>query len=132
MLDPLGVLVHWEIMQRLTARFLLLFALLGTLVPIALQATTAPLHACCRRMGAHHCADSLGASEEPVVRDAGCCNHDCSRAVTTSHWAHPAPPRTGAFSENVATREIDSPSSIPAAQFFSSRSCRAPPKTSIA
>ena len=41
-------------MQRLTARLLLLFALAGNFLPVALAATTAPPRACCLRM-AHKC-----------------------------------------------------------------------------
>jgi len=79
-------------MQRFTARFLLLIALVGTLLPLALQAKAAPSHACCRRTGAHHCSDSASPhSGGAVLRDAGCCNHDCCRAVASSQYAHPQP-----------------------------------------
>jgi hypothetical protein len=40
-------------MQRLIARFLLLFATAGVLLPPVLQATAAPSHLCCRRMAQH-------------------------------------------------------------------------------
>src|SRR5262249_27501430 len=79
-------------MQRFTARFLLLIALVGTLVPLALQAKASPSHACCRRSGAHHCSDSTSPhSGGTVLRDAGCCNHGCCRAVLSSHYARPLP-----------------------------------------
>ena len=42
-------------MQRLIARFLLLFATAGVLLPAVLQATAAPSHLCCRRMAQHQC-----------------------------------------------------------------------------
>src|SRR5512141_3505524 len=76
-----------ENMQRLTARLLFLFALAGTFVPVTLQALTPPPHACCLRKSAHRC-HTTGA-QDPVVRSADCCNHDCSHAVVTSQWAHP-------------------------------------------
>ena len=38
-------------MHRLTARLLLFFALVGSLVPVALAASAAPTHACCLRKG---------------------------------------------------------------------------------
>lgn len=119
-------------MQRITARFLLLFALIGTFVPIALQATSAPAHACCRRQGTHHCIDTTKSTNEPIAVDGGCCHHDCSRAVTTAQWAHPEPCSSGASAQTVFTREVASQSNIPSSQLFSLRSTRAPPKFSIA
>src|SRR5215831_18486216 len=73
-------------MQRLTARLLLLFALAGTFVPVAMQALASPPHACCLRKAVHRC-HTQAASQDPVVSDAGCCHHDCCRAVTTAQWA---------------------------------------------
>ncbi len=116
-----------RLMQRLTARFLLLLALAGTFVPVALQATAAPLRACCRRNAAHHCTDSKVPSDAPVLRDAGCCNHNCCHAVTTSQWAHPQPSHAAATVQNTAVREIDLASIVPATERFSARSSRAPP-----
>ena len=123
----LGVLKPGKTMQRLTARFLLLFALAGTFVPAALQAIAAPPHACCRRNAAHHCTDSKTSSDEPVIRGIGCCHHDCCRAIATSQWAHPQPPQAVATTQNSAAREIDSQSMAFASSFFSSQSSRAPP-----
>jgi hypothetical protein len=75
-------------MHRLTAKFLLLFALVGYLAPIAM-ASSAPAHACCVRKGIHHCETALGSeTEQPVIHDASCCKGDCCRAVTTAQWAH--------------------------------------------
>src|SRR5271169_3819487 len=90
-------------MHRLTARLLLFLALVGNLVPLALAATAAPPHACCLRKGVHHCQDSLTAeSEQLVIRDASCCNHDCCRAVTTSQSAHPQSRAAAFFLQTVA------------------------------
>jgi len=119
-------------MQRLTARLLLLFALVGTFVPLALAATAAPPHACCIRK-AHHCHDSAVAdSEQLAIRSAGCCDHDCGRAVATSQWAYPQPGLTAACAENVHARIAESQSSTPVANLYASQSTRAPPQISIA
>jgi len=113
-------------MQRWTARILLLLAVVGTFLPLALQATAAPVHACCRRTGVHHCQDSP-ASDETVVRNPGCCRGDCGRAVTTSHWAHPQPASSTVSTQPVIARAVDSHVAAVSALFFSSRSTRAPP-----
>ncbi|MGA8621269.1 MAG: hypothetical protein WB660_22440 [Candidatus Sulfotelmatobacter sp.] len=89
-------------MHRLTARLLLLLALVGNLAPIALAATAAPPHACCLRKGFHHCHDSLASETgQPVIRDASCCKRDCCRAVTTTQGAHAQPPVAIPFAQNV-------------------------------
>ncbi|MHB8216682.1 MAG: hypothetical protein ACYDDS_11430 [Candidatus Sulfotelmatobacter sp.] len=82
-------------MHRLTARLLLLFALVGKLAPLTL-AVTAPPHACCVRKAAHHCHDSTAPeSDQLVIRTAPCCNSNCGRAVITVRWASPPPPANG-------------------------------------
>lgn len=84
-------------MQRPIAKLLLLFALVGNLLPLALAAASPPPRVCCVRKGVHHCQNSLGSESEPlVIRDASCCNHDCRRAATTAQWAH-AQPKLAAF-----------------------------------
>jgi hypothetical protein len=77
-------------MHRLTARLLLLVALLGTFAPSALLALATPPHACCVRK-AHRCHDSIDPDTELAIRDASCCNREASRAVTTAKWARPQP-----------------------------------------
>lgn len=116
-------------MQRFTARLLLLFALAGTFVPVALQATAVPPHACCRRNAAHHCPDSETRSDEPVLRDIGCCSHDCRRAIATSQWAHPEPLQSAATIEVIRNRQIALSSIVPLRKFASSQSSRAPPQS---
>jgi hypothetical protein len=115
-------------MHRQTARLLLIFVLVGNLVPLALAATAAPPRACCLRKGVHHCQDSLTAeSEQLAVGDASCCNHGCRRAVTTAQWAHaqpkPAPFFVPTTTSGVTKTEPNSPASA-TAEFQSSR---APP-----
>jgi len=119
-------------MHRLTARFLLLFALLGAFAPLALAVTAPSPHACCRRMG-HRCQGSAVAeSDQLAVHGTGCCNHDCCRAVTTSQWASPQPWAAAAFAEKKAGSVGESHATIPANQLPSSQSTRAPPRISLA
>ena len=128
MLDTLGVLLNRNNMHRLTARFLLLFALAGTFVPLALAATAASPHACCVRKSAHQCHGSaVAGSDQLVVRSAACCNRDCGRAVVTSQWANPQPRITNVFARSLDTRVAESHPEDPAAEFASSQSTRAPP-----
>jgi hypothetical protein len=117
-------------MQRLTARFLLLFALAGTFVPLALAATAAPPHACCLRKGVHQSHGSE--SDQRSVRTTGCCNHDCCRAATTSQSAHPRPSLASVIAQNVDARIAESRAGTPATELLSSQSPRAPPQVSIA
>jgi len=114
-------------MQRLTARLLLLFALAGMFVPLALAATAAP-HACCIRKSAHQCHGAAASeSEQLAIRGASSCNHDCCRGVSTSQWAYPQPSQSAISAQNVGVREADSQATVPAAQLLSSQSTRAPP-----
>jgi len=119
-------------MQRLTARFLLLLALAGTFVPLALAATAAPEHDCCLRKGVHQCHGSAPESDQSTIRDTSCCHHDCCRAVTTSQWAHAQPPVTAGFAQRIEARLAESRAESPAAKLFSPQSTRAPPQISIA
>ena len=119
-------------MQRLTARFLLLFALAGTFVPLALAATTAPAHACCIRK-THHCHEVASPeSTQLVISATTCCDHDCCRAATTSQWANPQPGIPAVVAQNVEARIAGSQSRTPATPLFASQSTRAPPQLSIA
>jgi hypothetical protein len=111
-------------MQRLTARFLLLFALVGTFVPLALAATATP-RACCLRKSAHPCHGTQ--SEEFAIRATGCCSHDCFRGVTTSQSAHPQQSLTPAFARDIDSKIADARSASPASRTSASQSTRAPP-----
>jgi hypothetical protein len=116
-------------MQRLTAKLLLLFALAGSFIPLALAATAEAPHACCIRK-AHHCHDSAGAAEESeqlIIRAASCCNHDCCRAVTTSQWAYPQPRMTAISAQKINAQIAESHPDSPSTKFSSSQSTRAPP-----
>jgi hypothetical protein len=121
---------HNKNMQRLTARFLLLFALVGTFLPTALAIAAAPPHACCLRKAAHQCHASD--ADRRSLHGAACCNQGCCGAVTTTHAANPCSPLYSAFALHVSARISESPAEIPATKLFSSQSTRAPPHSSIA
>src|SRR5260221_1486947 len=130
--DFTWVLIHATTMQRLTARFLLLFALAGTLVPLALAATAAPPHACCIRKAAHPCHGASLEADRRIVRGLGCCNHDCCLAVTTSQWAHAAQSLLSASVPQVDAHVDQARTGSPATELLASQSTRAPPQISIA
>src|ERR1700685_491721 len=93
-------------MHRLTARFLLLFALVGNFVPLALASVAQKPHACCARKAARPChGGAIADSSRLSIHDASCCNHDCCRAVTTAQWAHPHP-RTATLCREVISRVL--------------------------
>jgi|CZKD01.1.fsa_nt_gi hypothetical protein len=117
-------------MQRLTARFLLLFALVGTFVPLALAVTAAPPHACCLRKSAHQCHGSD--PDERAIRGNSCCNQSYSRAVTTSQWAHLQSSLVSLSVRMVEARLAESRVEAPATNHFASQSTRAPPQLSLA
>ncbi len=115
-------------MHRLTAKLLLLFALLGSLVPVALASVAAPPRACCMRKGMHHCHESAGGESSGLVfRDACGCGQSGGRAVTSVRWAH-AQPAPKIFLALALRSRIDGPQShSPKTAAFGSRSSRAPP-----
>jgi hypothetical protein len=113
-------------MHRLTARLLLIFALAGNLVPLALAAAT-PAHACCLRKVANHCHTPAAQLDQPSIRAKGCCNHDCCRAATTARSACPSPLVHGPLDINVAVRAIASWLDSPRIEGTEFRPSRAPP-----
>ena len=117
-------------MQRLTARFLLLFALVGTFVPLTLAVTAAPPHACCLRKSAHQCHGSD--PNERAIRGNSCCNQNYSRAVTTPQWAHPQSSLASLSIGTVEARLAETRVEAPANELFASQSTRAPPQLSLA
>lgn len=120
-------------MQRLTARLLLLFALSGTLAPLALQAAAAPPHACCLRKAMHRCHEAAAADRhEPVASAPGCCHHNCFRGVTTSRCAHPEPLVVGVFAPDRQDYESDFQPEIADFEFLPTQSTRAPPQFILA
>jgi len=115
-------------MRRLIATSLLLFALLGSVLPLAQALSAEPLHACCLRKGQHQCHEpGSNSSSEPIFRDSSCCHGDCFRAVTSARWAH-AQPTTAFFSlPALSLRSAGAQLTNPAAVFSGVRSSRAPP-----
>lgn len=115
-------------MQPLTARLLLTLALVGVFAPVAMAISAPAPHACCMRKPMHDPGSHAGEFSAPPA----CCNHDCCRPLTVSHWAQ-LRPRSGAF---VAPLAADLP--LPAASVSlstavnASHSGRAPPQPSIA
>jgi hypothetical protein len=117
------------IARSLIARLLLLFALAGNLVPVALAITAGPssAHACCVRK-AHKCHTiAVPESEQLTLRALSCCGHDCCRAVATSQWASPQAPAAADFTlavdHNVTSIGVVAPATIA----LPSQSTRAPP-----
>lgn len=114
-------------MHRLTARLLLFFALVGSLVPVAV-ATTATARACCLRKGVHHCQDSIASdSDELVIRDASCCNGGCGRALTSHRWAQAQPLALHSFARSVKPYLGQASPVSASLELYGSRSTRAPP-----
>src|ERR1051326_2372887 len=122
-----------ESMQRLIARLLLLFSLAGTFVPLALQATAVPPHACCLRKAVHRCHQAEAADRhEPIAAAARCCHPNCNRAVKTSQCAHPEPSVASSFEPVRHNYQSNLQLCIPASHIFSAQSTRAPPRPAIA
>jgi hypothetical protein len=119
-------------MQRWTAKFLLLFALAGIFVSLALAVTAAPAHACCLRKSVHQCHGSDSEADQRTIHTTGCCNHDCCRAVRTSQSAHPQPSLKSDLAQNIGARVSESRSATPVTELFATQSTRAPPQIFIA
>jgi hypothetical protein len=114
-------------MHRRIARLLLLVTLVGNLAPLALAAT-APPHACCVRKAVHHCHDSLAPESGPVViADAGACDHECCRAITTAQSAFPQPRVAAIFLQVIDVRLAASQPQSPTTATAGFQSTRAPP-----
>jgi hypothetical protein len=115
-------------MHRRIAKFLLLLALAGNLVPVALALSAPPPHACCIRKSVHNCHESPAAATEQLVFHQGdCCTHDCCRAVTTAQWAHPQPKLTRFFLQSGNVRSAGSQPDSPVSASAEFQSTRAPP-----
>lgn len=113
-------------MHRLTARLLLIFALVGSFAPAALAAASAPVHACCVRK-AHHCHDSAVSEIDPLALRGDPCNHDCCRAAATAQWAYAQPPITTFFLQTMHAHVAAIQPGAPATASAEFQSTRAPP-----
>jgi hypothetical protein len=133
MLTSDSIQIPYSSMHRVVARFLLLTALAGNLIPLALAATIAPRHACCVRKAVHPCHGSTASgSEQLVVTNSGCCQQDSGRALATSHNACPSPQGWTRVAPTECRRSVDAQSETPAAARRTLQSTRAPPQISIA
>lgn len=125
-------------MHRLIAKFLLMLALLGNIVPVALAATAPSVPECCRRAGMHHCngdasaSSSVADSDQASFRAPGCCHGDCGRAVTTPQWAHLQSVASDIVARIVEISAAPSSPRAPDTERNESLSTRAPPLLSIA
>lgn len=93
-------------MHRRIAKFLLLFAVMGNLAPVALAISAPAPHACCVRKPLHHQREAAVAAEQLALQSSQCCNHDCCRAVSTARWAQAQSP-IGAFFAGSSVRALD-------------------------
>jgi len=115
-------------MHRRIAKFLLLFALVGNLVPLALAIYAPAPHACCLRKTVHSCHErTTSGSDQLVLRLGDCCNHECCRAVTTDRWAQTAPPVKNYYVWKVGSRLSSRSTSFPDTDLIGFQSSRAPP-----
>jgi hypothetical protein len=120
-------------MYRLTATFLLLFAMAGDCVPLALAVTAAPTHACCvRKAAVRHCHGSA-ALESPSaeISSAVCCGHDCCGAAATGQWAHPHPRIAAASAQEIEVHYNQFHDVLPIAELSPFQPARAPPKVEL-
>src|ERR1700674_1497222 len=90
-------------MHRLTARFVLMLLLMGVLVPVALAISATPPHACCLRKPMHNRSSHNSEFQAPP----GCCQHDCCRPLTVSHWSHLSPSASAQVTPASATLQSD-------------------------
>lgn len=118
-------------MQRLIARLMLLLAVAGTFLPVALQAAVSPVHACCRRSGDHRCHNAAPGSRQSSMRRPGCCERGGGRAVITAHWANPQAGAVAEFTPQLSLRGVQTSAEAPVAGLVDSRSARAPPRVDI-
>ena len=114
-------------MHRFTARFVLVLLLVGIFAPVGLAISAPAPHACCMRKAMHASPHQTEFNPPP-----SCCNHDCCRPLTVSHWAH-VTTKLAALSRPVSVSLRSHTSSFnPASVVDRSHSGRAPPQFSIA
>lgn len=120
------------VMRRLTAIFVLILAVTGTLVPAARAAAASPAHDCCIR-ATHHCHTSHNSdSSQRSFHTSGSCNHDCCRAATTPQWANPQQHTEAMFAVTVDGAATQSATIAHQTELPASHSPRGPPRDSLA
>jgi len=115
-------------MHRLTARALLVLLLVGTFVPVALAISAPASHACCVRKPMH----GRPSHDAEFNAPPGCCQHDCCRVLTVSHWAQLSPSTSAQRMPACATLQAVWREKHFAASLHYAHSGRAPPQISIA
>lgn len=124
-------------MHRLIARLLLLFAIAGSFLPLAL-AYAAPAHSCCVRKAVHHCHQDMdtavassSSEEQSTLYAAPLCNHACCRGVATWQSARPQSPLHATSLPVGHTGVIHRPAISPSSALTEFQSTRAPPAVSL-
>jgi len=115
-------------MHRLTARLLLTLVLVGVFAPVAMAISAPAPHACCMRKAMH---DHGGHNSEFKAPPA-CCQHDCCRPLTVSHWAQLRPSGDAFLAPLAANLPLPAESVNLTPVVDASHSGRAPPQLSIA
>ena len=119
-------------MHRLIARFLLFVALVGYLAPLTSAVTASP-HSCCLRKNVHHCHDFPALEEQqPVLRDASCCERSSGRAVISVARTHARRAEIGYFAPYTERFAVSSGPTVLTSAALSFRPSRAPPQFSVA
>lgn len=115
-------------MRQVITKFLLVFALVGNLAPVALAISTPTLHACCLRKADHHCHGSQASdSGQLAIHGSSCCGHECCRAVTTAQWAHPEQRLDFVSPQNSNAQAAGRRTDFPASASAEFQSTRGPP-----
>jgi len=115
-------------MRRLTARLLLIVLLVGVFVPVALAISAPPPHACCKRKP----LDNSASHDCEFQAAPTCCQHDCYRPLTVSHWVHLGPRSSAHVIDPSATLLLELRPVHRTVNLDASHSVRAPPPSSIA
>jgi len=118
-------------MHRLTARLLLLFALAGYTLPLAIALSSDPPRACCMRK-AHHCDQLSSAETGRVFLDPCRCSDYPRRVASTNIWAHPEEVKSASFSPILETLVENIPFFLRAREAGNAHPSRASPQLSIA
>jgi len=114
-------------MHRLTARLLLILLLVGVFAPVALAISATAPHACCLRKAMHNSSPHNTTFHAP----ASCCNHDCCRPLTVSHWAELSPPANACAAPAATTLQATLRQARRTTGNDPAHSGRAPPQFSI-
>ena len=115
-------------MQRITARLLLVLALVGTFTPVAMAIAGPAMHECCLRAGHGSCPHCRKAHHSLAVEAVhhGCCDPCCSPNVPVQ-WAQLSRPRHAETAFVAASLSAQSVSLHRSAELYAVLPARAPP-----